>query len=68
MSKKAGGSSYSVVGGNPFTGYTKTTTFTSLRVLGVGLSKSEAKKCVKDNYEDCCGLILAFDEEGNDLQ
>lgn len=32
---------YILIGGNPFTGYTRTTTFTSLKIVGSGNTKKE---------------------------
>ena len=52
---------YVVVGGNPFTMYTGTTTFTAIRVLCKTNSKTEAEVVVKDNYDECGGLIEIFD-------
>lgn len=50
-----------VVGGNPFTGYTGTTTYTSLKIIGYVDSKEELKKLVEDSYEECGGLMHVID-------
>jgi len=63
---------YTIVGGNPFCGYTGTITFTSLRVVGSADSYEEASQLVRDNWECCSGLImvlydgkeLGYNEEG----
>jgi len=51
---------YLVVGGNPFTPYTGTTTFTGLRKLGIFSTKEEVLACVEEHYDVCGGLIQAF--------
>jgi len=48
---------YVVMGGNPFRGYTGTTTFTALRTLGIFDTQEEADKCIDDKFDDCGGLI-----------
>jgi hypothetical protein len=52
---------YIVVGGNPFTGYTGTTSFTGLNVVGHADSKAELEELVAKNYDACGGLMLVID-------
>jgi len=54
---------YIVVGGNPFTGYTGTMSYTSLRSLGTFSSKEEAEECREEMWEECGGLIEVFPVE-----
>ena len=51
---------YTIVGGNPITIYSGTTTFTGLRIVGVTESIKEAKKIQEDNYDECGGLIITI--------
>lgn len=63
---------YTIIGGNPFTMYTGTTTFTGLRVVANTESFDEMEDIVREKYDECGGLILvldngkemAYDEEG----
>lgn len=52
---------YLVVGGSPFTMYTGTTTYNSLRKLGLFNNKEEADKCIKEKWFECAGLIEVFE-------
>jgi hypothetical protein len=54
---------YIVVGGNPIKVYTGTQTYTSLKQIDIFDNKEEANKCIKDNYEECGGLIDVFEVE-----
>ena len=44
----------------PFTGYTGTQTYTSLIKIGEYNTIGQAEKAVKENYDDCGGLIGLF--------
>jgi len=55
--------SYLVIGGNPFRTYTSTVTYTGLYTVGLVKTSKEAAKLIKDNYDDCGGLISVFDTE-----
>lgn len=57
---------YILIGGNPFTGYTRTTTFTSLKIVGSGNTKKEIQKLIKKNYDACCGLFIVVDAESGE--
>lgn len=67
---------YTIIGGNPFTGYTGTTTFTGLRVVGRTSDFKEMESIVKQSYEECSGLILVlfngeevkYDDEGRFIE
>ncbi len=50
-----------VIGGKPFVGYTRTTTYTDIRILGFFALLDEAEDCVRANYDDCGGLISIID-------
>lgn len=52
---------YSVIGGDPFTMYTGTVSFTGLKVVGIAETEQEALKLIEDNNEDCGGLMLVID-------
>lgn len=52
---------YTLVGGTPFTGYTGTTTFLDLKVVGTANNASELKQLIDTSYDDCGGLLLAID-------
>ena len=54
---------YLLVGGTPFTGYSGTTSFTSLKVVGISDSKDDMKQMYSDNYEECGGLLIIIDTE-----
>lgn len=54
---------YLVVGGNPFTCYTGTTSFTSLDVVGKANSWKEAADIFNNKYDECSGLLLIIDME-----
>lgn len=54
---------YILVGGNPITVYTGTTTFTSLRVVGSASSKEDIRRMYEEHYEECCGLMTVIDAE-----
>ncbi len=49
---------YHVIGGNPWRVFNGTTTFSSLRTLGVNLTKKEAEECVNRLYDESGGLLL----------
>lgn len=51
---------YTVVGGNPFTMHTGTTTFTGLRVVGTTGNFKDMRRLVEDNWDNCSGLILVL--------
>ena len=51
---------YTIIGGNPFTNYTGTTTFTGLRVVGTTEVFQEMEEMVKNNWEECGGLLLVL--------
>ena len=52
---------YIIVGGSPFRSYTGTTTFTALKCLGATNNPTEVEKILKENYDECGGLIAVFD-------
>lgn len=52
---------YSIIGGNPFRGYTGTGTFTSLKVAELCNTEEEVKAAVTKHYETCGGLLLVID-------
>lgn len=52
-----------VVGGNPFTGYNGAQMFTGLKVVARASSKELAQDIVRENYEQCGGLLLIIDCE-----
>lgn len=54
-------SKFSIIGGNPYRGYTGTTTFTALRVVGVCDTRDEVKAIVDQYYEECGGLLIVID-------
>ena len=54
---------YIVVGGTPFTMYTGTTTYTSIREFGQFKTEEESEQCIVKNYEECGGLIQVFKVE-----
>lgn len=54
---------YSIIGGNPFTMYTGTTTYTSLKCIGLANTEDEVKAILDANYEACGGLLLVIDLE-----
>jgi hypothetical protein len=54
---------YAVIGGAPFTGYTGTLTFTSLRVVGTTSTLKQAEKLASENYDSSGGLLLVLDLE-----
>ena len=58
---------YTIIGGNPFTGYTGTTSFTSLKVLGNTKCPQEVRDIVNKNYENCSGLILVI-KDGKEVE
>mgnify|MGYP003532299364 FL=1 len=58
---------YTIIGGNPFTGYTGTTSFTSLKVLGKTKRPQEVRDIVNKNYENCSGLILVI-KDGKEVE
>lgn len=58
---------YVLVGGNPFTCYTGTTTFTGLRVVGRYDTKEDIKNAVRTHGEECNGLLLALDSDLNEV-
>jgi len=49
-----------IIGGNPFTCYTGTTTFTGLQVVAKTESFEEMKQIVKDCFDEVGGLILVL--------
>lgn len=49
---------FTIIGGNPFTGYKGSTMFTSLRVVGTTPDFEEMKQIVEDSFDECCGLFL----------
>lgn len=53
---------YMVIGGNPITVYTGTTTFTGIRVVGANLSAEQANELAKDKYDECSGLLLVVNQ------
>lgn len=54
---------YILIGGNPFTGYTGTQTFTSLKVVGSSNTEEGIKDLWIDKYDECGGLMLILDAE-----
>lgn len=52
---------YLVIGGNPFVGYTRTQTYTSLRVVGGNETVEGAEALCQQKYEECGGLLLVVD-------
>jgi hypothetical protein len=52
---------YSVIGGNPFVGYTGTMSFTALRVVGQADTQEQVEALIKEHYEPCGGLLLVID-------
>lgn len=57
------GKRYLVIGGLPYKSYTGTGTFTGLRVIAYVDDLELAKEQVRQNYEDCSGLIICVDVE-----
>ena len=54
---------YILVGGNPFSCYTGTLTFTGLGVVGSFDSKEEADVAFTSAYDSAGGLLLIIDTE-----
>jgi len=54
-------SKFLVVGGKPFTGYTGTTTYTGLSVVGTTNTLKQAKKLFQKKWDECGGLLLIID-------
>jgi hypothetical protein len=54
---------YIIVGGNPMTGYTGTTTFTGLDVIGTAHTKEEAESIFNAKHDQCAGLLMIVDAE-----
>lgn len=54
---------YLIVGGTPFSGYTGTVTYTSLRVVGKANTVQEVETIVENQYDNCGGLFLVIDSE-----
>ena len=50
-----------VIGGNPFTMYTGTTTYTGLSVIGKTKTIKQAEKLIKKEYDVCGGLFIVID-------
>lgn len=61
--KKNNKTKYLVVGSCPFTGYTGTTTYTSIKKIDQFNDKEKAVKCVIENWDECGGLIEIFEIE-----
>jgi hypothetical protein len=58
---------YVVVGGNPFSSYTGTCTYTSLRKIAIVDSVQEANQVAIDHYDECGGLIGCFEVSFDDI-
>ena len=58
---------FTIIGGNPFTGYTGTTSFTGLRVVATVETYDEMKKIVDESYDECGGLFLVL-ENGKEIE
>jgi hypothetical protein len=54
---------YILIGGNPFRGYTGTTTYTGLAVRGSADTQAEALALTEVEYDLCSGLILWIDTQ-----
>ncbi len=54
---------YLIIGGNPFQGYTGTTTFTGLRIVAVTDDRGNINRLFRKHYEECSGLLLVIDTE-----
>ena len=67
MKEQSSFKKYIVVGGNPFTMYTGTTTFTALKKLGIFNTKKEASICIDLYYDECAGLIEMFEVQNEDM-
>jgi hypothetical protein len=52
---------YILIGGSPFRSYTGTTTFTGIYVVWTGTTLKEARKQIKERFDDCGGLLLLID-------
>ena len=59
---------FTLVGGRPTIGYTKTLTFIGLKVCGHAETEEEIKKLWDQHYEACGGLLLVLDEYGCECQ
>lgn len=58
---------YVVVGGTPFTGYTGTTSFVSIKPLYFTDDLEEAKAAFEDFYDECAGLLVIIDNEKENM-
>lgn len=58
---------YIIIGGNPITIYTGTTTFTSLKIVGRTNSLKEVDKIIRNKYDECAGLICSIDMETGEM-
>jgi hypothetical protein len=54
---------YVIVGGVPYVGYTNTTTFASLKIVGKGNTIEEVKEIVDNHFDECGGLLIIIDME-----
>lgn len=52
---------FTIIGGNPFISFTGNQMFTGLRIVDKVETFQEMEKVVKENFEDCGGLILILD-------
>ena len=59
---------YLVIGGSPFTGYTNTTSFTALNVVGGANSIERAKGIYREKYEECGGLLEIINTESGTVE
>lgn len=53
---------YIIIGADPITIY-GTTTFSNLKCIGFTESKEEVESIVRNNFDDCAGLIKVFNAE-----
>jgi hypothetical protein len=59
---------YILIGGNPFTSYTGTGSFSSLKVAGSADSAEDIQKLWHEKYDECGGLMMILDREtGEDV-
>lgn len=54
---------YLIIGGNPFIGYTRTTSITSLNIVGKTNDLEEARRFKKELYDECGGIMILIDTE-----